>query len=96
MRRATGNPSPNPFLTTELPVIVHELHRILKAAEYAQLHMRKYEADVLKVVIRGGLDASIASGLVLSEFNTKQSSELLPARFEIAIEKLMKLERRLV
>lgn len=96
LRRATGNPSPNPFLTTELPVIVHELRRIIKAAEYAQLHMRKYEADVLKVVIRGGLDASIASGLVLSEFNTKESSELLPARFEVAIEKLMKLERRVV
>lgn len=96
LRRATGNPSPNPFLTTELPAIVHELRRILKAAECAQLHLRKYEADVLKVVIRGGLDASIASGLVLSEFNTKESSELLPARFEVAIEKLIKLERRVV
>lgn len=96
LRRATGNPSPNPFLTTELPVIVNELRRIIKAAEYAQLHMRKYEADVLKVVIRGGLDASIESGLVLSELNTKESSELLPARFEVAIEKLVKLERRVV
>lgn len=94
LRRATGNPSPNPFLTTELPVIVHELRRVLKAAEYAQLHMRKYEADVLKIVIRGGQDATSVSSLDLKELNAVVDTALLPARFEVAMEKLLKLESR--
>lgn len=94
LRRATGNPSPNPFLTTDMPVIVHELRRVLKAAEFAQSHMRKYEADVLKVVIRGGQDATSVSSLDLKEINSEVNMVLLPARFEVAIEKLQKLGGR--
>jgi prophage antirepressor-like protein len=94
LRRATGNPSPNPFLITELPVIVYELRRVLKAAEYAQLHMRKYEADVLKIVIRGGQDVTSVSSLDLKELNAVVDTALLPARFEVAMDKLLKLESR--
>lgn len=68
--------------------------RVLKVAEFAQSNMRKYEADVLKVVIRGGQDATSVTSLDLKELNAEVNTALLPVRFEVAIDKLLKLERR--
>lgn len=94
LRRATGNPSPNPFLTTDLPIIVHELRRVLRAAEYAQMQMRRYESDVLKTMVRGGQDAAAIRSLGLNPADTMVDSVSLPARFEVALGKLIALEHR--
>ena len=89
LRRATGNPSPNPILVTDLPVVIHELQRILTAAEHVTGYMREYESEVLKTVIRdGGSMACIGA----NELNDS-GLQCPPARFEVALNRLKNLDR---
>ncbi len=94
LRRATGNPSPNPFTTDELPAIIRELRRILAATEVALTEMRGYEREFLKTVIRDAKPATGSAVLpaVMPEY---ESDAALPARFEVALERLERLAEKL-
>ncbi|EAB8969561.1 hypothetical protein RAS56_004699 [Salmonella enterica] len=87
LRKATGNPSPNPIRTTDLPVIVHELRRILQAAECAHFQMRAYESEIISRVIRRG--ESVEDVGIIDQ---KCPVEALPARLEVALERIAKLD----
>lgn len=87
LRKATGNPSPNPMRTTDLPVIVHELRRILRVAECAHSQMRGYESEIIARVIRRGErleDVGLPGQKCIDEF--------LPARLEVALERIVALD----
>lgn len=86
LRCATNNPSPNPIRTTDLPTIVHELRRILQAAQIAHQQMRYVESEFIEKVIRGGekIDA-------VAVYPLKGSSATLPARLEVALNHIEKL-----
>ncbi|WP_410071779.1 Bro-N domain-containing protein [Serratia liquefaciens] len=88
LRRSTGNPSPNPILTTDLPVIIHELRRILEIAECAGHHMRRYELDLLKTI----RDGSHPPELINKSLDTEAFVEPLPGRLEMALQRLAKLD----
>lgn len=88
LRRATGNPSPNPMLTTDLPVIVNELRRILQAIECAGHHMRSYELGLLKSI----RDGSTPLNLTTRPLDEEVLAEPLPGRLEMALKRLSKLE----
>ena len=86
LRKATGNPSPNPIRTTDLPVIVHELRRILQAAECAHSQMRLYESEIINRVVRRGENLEDVGIL-----DQKVPIEPLPARLEVALERAANL-----
>lgn len=88
LRRATCNPSPNPMLTTDLPVIVNELRRILQVVECAGHHMRSYELGLLKSV----RDGSTPLNLTTRPIDEDVLAEPLPGRLEMALQRLAKLE----
>lgn len=90
LRRAAGNPSPNPITVEDLPAIVRELRRILTASEGALGHMGKYERELLKKVVRGAQEISALDPLN----DIEVVNRVLPAHFELALEKLEKLETR--
>lgn len=90
LRRAAGNPSPNPIAVEDLPAIVRELRRIITASEAALDNIGRYERDVLKKVIRAGQYNSSLD--LLGDIDLP--NQTLPARFELALEKLEKLEAR--
>lgn len=90
LRRAAGNPSPNPITVEDLPAMVRELRRILTASEGALGNMGKYERELLKKVVRGGQEPSAVEPLN----DIEVANQVLPAHFELALEKLEKLETR--
>lgn len=88
LRRATGNPSPNPILVTDLPVVIHELQRILAVAEHATGYMRKYESEVLKSVVRAGGNMACIGAIEPKDTGL----QCPPARFEVALNRLKNLD----
>ncbi len=94
LRRACRNPSPNPITVDDLPAIVAELRRILTAAETALSNMRAYERELLRDVVRGGQRSMSCGELPITDIDT-ELEKVLPAHFELAIEKLETLSTKL-
>ena len=94
LRRACRNPSPNPITVDDLPAIVAELRRILTAAETALGNMRAYERELLRDVVRGGQRSMSCGELPITDIDT-ELEKVLPAHFELAIEKLETLSTKL-
>lgn len=94
LRRACRNPSPNPITVDDLPAIIAELRRILTAAETALGNMRVYERELLRDVVRGGRRSMSCGELPITDIDTAQE-KVLPAHFELAIEKLETLSTKL-
>ena len=94
LRRASGNPAPNPITVDDLPAIVAELRRILTAAETALANMQSYERELLRNVVRGGQRSMSCGELPITDIDTERE-KVLPARFELAIEKLEVLYARI-
>lgn len=92
LRRATGNPSPNPFLTTEVPIIVHELRRILHTVERGSRYMREVELDLLKTVRDG---CPVTECIERKGAISSSPDEFLPARLEMALTRLLSLESKI-
>ncbi|EPJ7772221.1 BRO-N domain-containing protein [Enterobacter hormaechei] len=94
LRRACMNPSPNPITVDDLPAIIAELRRILTAAETALGNMRVYERELLRDVVRGGRRSMSCGELPITDIDT-ELEKVLPAHFELAIEKLETLSTKL-
>lgn len=94
LRRACRNPSPNPITVDDLPAIIAELRRILTAAETALGNMRVYERELLRDVVRGGRRSMSCGELSITDIDT-ELEKVLPAHFELAIEKLETLSTKL-
>lgn len=94
LRRACRNPSPNPITVDDLPAIIAELRRILTAAETALGNMRVYERELLRDVVRGGRRSMSCGELAITDIDT-ELEKVLPAHFELAIEKLERLSTKL-
>lgn len=94
LRRACRNPSPNPITVDDLPAIIAELRRILAAAETALGNMRAYERELLRKVVRGGHQSMSYGELPITDINTEME-KVLPAHFELAINKLEALSTKL-
>ncbi|EMG7890311.1 Bro-N domain-containing protein [Enterobacter hormaechei] len=94
LRRACRNPSPNPITVDDLPAIIAELRRILTAAETALGNMRVYERELLRDVVRGGRRNMSCGELPITDIDT-ELEKVLPAHFELAIEKLETLSTKL-
>ncbi|MFJ1349744.1 BRO-N domain-containing protein [Klebsiella pneumoniae] len=94
LRRACGNPSPNPITVDDLPAITAELRRILTAAETALDNMRAYEREFLREVVRGARRSVSREELPITDINTEME-KVLPAHFELAISKLETLSTKL-
>lgn len=94
LRRACRNPSPNPITVDDLPAIIAELRRILAAAETALGNMRAYERELLRKVVRGGHQSMSCGELPITDINTEME-KVLPAHFELAINKLEALSTKL-
>lgn len=94
LRNACRTPAPLPLTVDDLPAIVAELRRILTAVETAQGNMRAYERDFLRDVVRRG--HRNASGVDLLPVDLDMAQEkVLPAHFELAIEKLEALSAKI-
>ncbi|HBS5701287.1 TPA: hypothetical protein MAK64_004616 [Klebsiella aerogenes] len=93
LRRACRNPSPNPITVDDLPAIIAELRRILAAAETALGNMRAYERELLRKVVRGGHQSMSCGELPITDINTEME-KVLPAHFELAINKLEALSTK--
>ncbi|MER1507536.1 BRO-N domain-containing protein [Enterobacter hormaechei] len=94
LRRACRNPSPDKITVDDLPAIAAELRRILKAAETALDNMRAYEREFLREVVRGGQRSMSHGELSIMDIGTERE-KVLPAHFELAIEKLERLSTKL-
>jgi prophage antirepressor-like protein len=89
LRRATGTPSPAPFTVNDLPVVVSELRRILKATLHASTVSYEYEHQILYEIVREG-----SQGEPLPEsIQIKESS--IPARYQLALERLERIDTKL-
>lgn len=94
LRNACSTPAPLPLTVDDLPAIVAELRRILAAVETAQGNMRAYERDFLRDVVRRGRRNSSGGGLLPVDLDMDQE-KVLPAHFELAIEKLEALSAKI-
>lgn len=94
LRRACRNPSPNPITVDDLPAITAELRRILTAAESALGNMRTYERELLRDVVRGGRRSMSCGDLPITDINS-DLEKVLPAHFELAVQKLEQLSAQL-
>lgn len=94
LRRASRNPAPNDITVDDLPAITAELRRILTAAETALDNMRTYEREFLREVVRGGRRSMSRGALSIMDIGTEME-KVLPAHFELAINKLETLSSRL-
>ncbi|MEQ0077481.1 BRO family protein [Klebsiella sp. CN_Kp118] len=94
LRRACRNPAPNPITVDDLPAIVAELRRILEASETALENMRTYEREFLRNVVRGGHKSISCEELPITDLGS-EVEKVLPAHFELAINKLEKLSAKL-
>ena len=94
LRRACRNPSPNPITVDDLPAITTELRRILTAAETALDNMRTYEREFLREVVRGARPSVSREELSIIDLGS-EVEKVLPAHFELAINKLETLSTKL-
>ncbi|EPA8519162.1 Bro-N domain-containing protein [Klebsiella aerogenes] len=94
LRRACRNPSPNPITVDDLPAITAELRRILTSAETALDNMRTYEREFLREVVRGARRSVLREELSIIDLGS-EVEKVLPAHFELAINKLETLSSRL-
>lgn len=94
LRNACRTPAPLPLNVDDLPAIVAELRRILAAVETAQGNMRAYERDFLRDVVRRGRRNSSGGDLLPVDLDMDQE-KVLPAHFELAIEKLEALSAKI-
>ena len=94
LRNACRTPAPHPLTVDDLPAIVAELRRILAAVETAQGNMRAYERDFLRDVVRRGRRNSSGGDLLPVDLDMDQE-KVLPAHFELAIEKLEALSAKI-
>lgn len=94
LRNACGTPAPLPLTVDDLPAIVAELRRILAAVETAQGNMRAYERDFLRDVVRRGRRNFSGGDLLPVDLDMDQE-KVLPAHFELAIEKLEALSAKI-
>lgn len=85
LRRATCNPSPNPFTIHDLPAMTNELRRILEAVASARAITRKFEADFLRQVIRKGRSADVF-GLLPERDAIEPCQVLLPEKLSIVLD----------
>lgn len=94
LRRACRNPSPNKITVDDLPAIAAELRRILTAAETALDNMRDYELNFLREIVRGGRRSMSSGELSIMDIDMEME-KVLPAHFELAINKLEALSTKL-
>lgn len=94
LRRACRNPSPNKITVDDLPAIAAELRRILTAAETALDNMRDYELNFLREIVRGGRRSMSSGELSIMDIDMEMD-KVLPAYFELAINKLEALSTKL-
>lgn len=94
LRRACRTPSPDKITVDDLPAIAAELRRILTAAETALDNMRAYERAFLREVVRGGRRSMTRGELSIMDIGTEME-KVLPAHFELAINKLEALSTKL-
>ncbi|HCC2417598.1 TPA: hypothetical protein M4Z38_004619 [Klebsiella pneumoniae] len=94
LRRACRNPSPNPITVDDLPAITAELRRILTSAETALDNMRTYEREFLREVVRGARRSVSREELSIIDLGS-EVEKVLPAHFELAINKLEALSTKL-
>ncbi|WP_232554904.1 Bro-N domain-containing protein [Klebsiella pneumoniae] len=94
LRRACRTPSPDKITVDDLPAIAAELRRILTAAEAALDNMRAYERAFLREVVRGGRRSMTRGELSIMDIGTEME-KVLPAHFELAINKLEALSAKL-
>ncbi|ENL7643610.1 Bro-N domain-containing protein [Enterobacter hormaechei] len=94
LRNACRTPAPLPLTVDDLPAIVAELRRILAAVETAQGNMRAYERDFLRDVVRRGRRDFSGGDLLPVDLDMDQE-KVLPAHFELAIEKLEALSAKI-
>ncbi|HHJ4611823.1 TPA: Bro-N domain-containing protein [Raoultella ornithinolytica] len=94
LRRACRTPSPDKITVDDLPAIAAELRRILTAAEAALDNMRAYERAFLREVVRGGRRSMTRGELSIMDIGTEME-KVLPAHFELAINKLEALSTKL-
>lgn len=94
LRNACRTPAPLPLTVDDLPAIVAELRRILAAVETAQGNMRAYERDFLRDVVRRGRRNPSGGDLLPVDLDMDQE-KVLPAHFELAIEKLEALSAKI-
>lgn len=94
LRNACRTPAPLPLTVNDLPAIVAELRRILTAVETAQGNMRAYERDFLRDVVRRGHRNASGGELLPVDLDMDQE-KVLPAHFELAIEKLEALSAKI-
>ena len=94
LRRACRNPSPNKITVDDLPAIAAELRRILTAAEAALDNMRDYELNFLREIVRGGRRSMSSGELSIMDIDMEMD-KVLPAYFELAINKLEALSTKL-
>ncbi|HBT4926926.1 TPA: hypothetical protein MB374_005102 [Klebsiella pneumoniae] len=94
LRRACRNPSPNKITVDDLPAIAAELRRILTAAETALDNMRDYELNFLREIVRGGRRSMSSGELSIMDIDMEME-KVLPAHFELAINKLEALSAKL-
>lgn len=94
LRRACRNPSPNKITVDDLPAIATELRRILTAAEIALDNMRDYELNFLREIVRGGRRSMSSGELSIMDIDMEMD-KVLPAYFELAINKLEALSTKL-
>nr|DAE66619.1 MAG TPA: hypothetical protein [Caudoviricetes sp.] len=94
LRNACRTPAPHPLTFDDLPAIVAELRRILAAVETAQGNMRAYERDFLRDVVRRGRRDFSGGDLLPVDLDMDQE-KVLPAHFELAIEKLEALSAKI-
>ncbi|MBR7459703.1 hypothetical protein G3W40_29620, partial [Klebsiella quasipneumoniae] len=74
--------------------IAAELRRILTAAETALDNMRDYELNFLREIVRGGRRSMSSGELSIMDINMEMD-KVLPAHFELAINKLEALSEKL-
>lgn len=94
LRRACRTPSPDKITVDDLPAIAAELRRILTASETALDNMRAYERAFLREVVRGGRRSMTRGELSIMDIGTEME-KVLPAHFELAINKLEALSTKL-
>lgn len=94
LRRACRNPSPNPITVDDLPAITAELRRILTSAETALDNMRTYAREFLREVVRGARRSVSREELSIIDLGS-EVEKVLPAHFELAINKLEALSTKL-
>lgn len=94
LRRSCRNPSPNPITVDDLPAITAELRRILTSAETALDNMRTYEREFLREVVRGARRSVSREELSIIDLGS-EVEKVLPAHFELAINKLEALSTKL-